>query len=248
MRLYLIAFQFLTIIPLPFSLNCKDKDLGRSMAFFPLVGLTIGGLLVALDAVLSLCLPRGVTDLLLLIVMTAITGGLHLDGMADVCDALAARGGAERFLAVMKDPRCGAIGVAGVVLLLMLKYQLLLHLPQPHKWGALLLFPTIGRFSQVQMTFGSRKARNNGLGAMFIDGVAPFQFVVAAVATMILAIWLAGWLNGLIMVVASLMVTMFLRHLCHRNLGGITGDLIGCVSEINELLALLIMVGMAVSA
>ena len=210
------------------------------MAFFPLVGLTIGGLLVALDAVLSLCLPRGVCDLLLLIAMTVITGGLHLDGMADVCDALAARGGRERFLAVMKDPHCGAIGVAGLLLLLMLKYQLLLHLSQPDKWGALLLFPTVSRFSQVQMTFGSKKASNSGLGSMFIDGVAPFQFVVALVTTIILAIWLAGWLNGLIMVVASLMVTMFLRHLCHRNLGGITGDLIGCVNEINELLALLI--------
>ncbi|MCM2359559.1 MAG: adenosylcobinamide-GDP ribazoletransferase, partial [Geobacteraceae bacterium] len=126
MRLYFIALQFLTIIPLPFQVRCDERDLGRSMALFPLVGLTLGGLLVGTDFLLARFLPRQVADLLLLTLLTVVTGALHLDGLADVCDGLAARGGRERFLAVMKDSRIGAVGVVGLTLGLFLKFQALL--------------------------------------------------------------------------------------------------------------------------
>src|SRR5512135_832148 len=98
MRLYLIAIQFLTIIPLPFSVRCDERDLGRSMSFFPLAGLALGAILVGLNYLLSPALPRGVVDILLVTALAVVTGVLHLDGLADVCDALAARGGRERFL------------------------------------------------------------------------------------------------------------------------------------------------------
>ncbi len=152
MRLFLIALQFLTIIPVPFPLRCEERDLGRSMAFFPLVGLFLGALLVGADFVLTLRLPRPVVDLLLITLLSAVTGALHLDGLADVCDGLAARGGRERFLAVMKDSRIGAVGVVGLVLALLLKYEALLHIPLDFKREALLFFPLVARFSQVQMT------------------------------------------------------------------------------------------------
>ncbi|HTP66416.1 MAG TPA: adenosylcobinamide-GDP ribazoletransferase [Geobacteraceae bacterium] len=243
MRLYLIAFQFLTIIPLPFSVHCEERDLGRAMALFPLVGLTIGALLAVADYVLGLRLPRPVVDLLLILILSALTGALHLDGLADVCDALAARGSRERFLEVMKDPRIGAVGVTGLVLALMLKYQALLQIPAEAKRPALLLFPLAARFSQVQMAVWAERARQDGLGATFIAAAGTWQFAVAGAMTGVFAWFLFG-LQGILCCMLLYLCTWGLKAWFHRKLGGITGDIIGFVSELNEVLCLLIMLAL----
>jgi adenosylcobinamide-GDP ribazoletransferase len=116
MRLFLIAFQFLTIVPLPLAVRCEEQDLGRSMSFFPLVGLALGAGLAGCDFLLAPLLPRAVGDLILVAILTVVTGALHLDGLSDVCDGLAARGSRERFLEIMKDSRVGAVGAVALVL------------------------------------------------------------------------------------------------------------------------------------
>ena len=244
MRLYFIALQFLTIIPLPFAVRCDERDLGRSMALFPLVGLTLGLLLVGTDFILVRILPWQVADLLLITLLTVVTGALHLDGLADVCDGLAARGGRERFLAVMKDSRTGAVGVVGLVLGLGLKYETLLAITPDMKREALLFFPLIARFSQVQMTVGARRARSDGLGALFVTGAGIRQFMVACVITLSAA-WLFHGMRGVWCVLFLYLVTWGLKGWFHRRLGGITGDVIGCVSELNEIGCLLALLALA---
>jgi adenosylcobinamide-GDP ribazoletransferase len=243
MRIYLIALQFLTIIPLPFSVRCEEKDLGRSMAVFPLVGLTLGALLTAADFLLAPLFPRPVADLLLIVVLSAVTGALHLDGLADVCDGLAARGGRERFLAVMKDSRTGAVGVVGLMLGLLLKYQALLHIPLEYKREALLFFPLAARYSQVQLTVGAQRARVDGLGSTFIGGAGIWQFSCAGLVTLAAA-WLFFGLRGVYCCIAVYLFTWALKGWFHRKLGGISGDIIGCVSELNEIFCLLLIVAM----
>lgn len=238
MRLYLIAVQFLTIIPLPFSARCEEKDLGRSMAFFPLVGLTLGALLVGFSYILSPILPRGVVDLLLIVTLAIVTGALHLDGLADVCDGLAARGGRERFLAVMKDSSTGAAGAVGLVLVLLLKYQALLHIPAEMKHQSLFCFPMIARFAQVQMTVASKKARPDGLGTVFIGGAGWMQMLIATATTLAAALFFMG-IHGLWLYITAYLATWALKTWSHGKLGGITGDIIGCASEMNEVLCLL---------
>ncbi len=243
MRLYFIAFQFLTIIPLPFTPRWRENDLGRSMAFFPLVGLTIGGLLAGTDFLLGAYLPRSVADLLLVALLAGVTGALHHDGLADVCDGLAARGPRERFLEVMKDSRVGAVGVVGIVLGLLLKYQALLAIPPEVKRQALFFFPAVARFAQVQMTVGSRRARKDGLGAACIAGAGGTQLLAAGALTLAIAYLLFGIAGIGCWAVLSLF-TAGIRAWSHRRLGGITGDVIGCASELNEIACLLIIVGM----
>lgn len=244
MRLYFTALQFLTIIPLPFAVRWRDGDLGRSMACFPLVGLTIGALLAGLDFCLSPFLPRPVGDLILLVSLSLVTGVLHLDGLADVCDGLAARGGRERFLAVMKDSRIGAAGAAGLVLGLLLKYQALLQLPMEGKRGMLMLFPLLARTAQVQLAVGARRARSDGLGAACITDAGFFHLVVAEL-TALAASWLLLGAPGALCWVIAAAFTAICRWWFHRRLGGITGDVIGCVSELNEILCLLMLLGIS---
>jgi adenosylcobinamide-GDP ribazoletransferase len=240
MRLYIIAIQFLTIIPLPFSVRCAERDLGRSLSFFPLAGLTLGALLVGLNYLMSAILPRGVVDILLIMALAVITGVLHLDGLADVCDGLAARGSRERFLAVMKDSRTGAAGAAGLILALLLKYQALLALPEDVKTQALFCFPMMARFAMVQMTVGARNARSDGLGIAFIAGAGWFQMLIATLTTLACAVLLTG-IRGLWLFTAAYLLTWMMKAWSHRKIAGVTGDIIGCAGELNEILCLLMI-------
>jgi adenosylcobinamide-GDP ribazoletransferase len=240
MRLFVLAFQFLTIIPLPFTIRCEKDDLGRSTMFFPAVGLTIGGLLLAANWLISPWLTRPLCDALLITLLTLLTGALHLDGLADVCDGLAARGSRERFLAIMKDSQVGAIGAVGLVLGLLLKWQALMAVPMEFKCQALLLFPALARFGQVLTLTGARHARQDGLGAAFVQGSGKTALLIAFVTAAVGGYYLLG-LRGVVALAAVCMFTVAGRIFFQRKLGGLTGDTIGCLSELNEILVLVVI-------
>lgn len=244
MRLFFTAFQFLTIIPLPFRLNYQDGDLGRSMRWFPLVGLAIGALLAGLHYCLLLIFPESIVAVILVAVLAAVTGGLHLDGLADVFDGFGARGSRERFLAVMKDSSTGAIGAVALFLGLILKFQALLNLPAGVKYGAIVIFPAAARFSQLLLTVGSRRARNDGLGAAFIATAGGAEMLIAA-ATLLAAAFLLLGITGIICCLVVALFARLSRSYFHRRLGGVTGDIIGCTSELAEILALLTIIASA---
>lgn len=241
MRLFFIAFQFLTIIPLPCAVRWQEGDMGRSMRFFPLVGLTLGGGLALVHYGCSLLLPPTLADLLLVALLALVTGCLHLDGLADVCDGFGARGGRERFLAVMKDSSVGAMGVVGVVLGLMLKYQAIAQLTPGVKSGAIVLFPMAARFGQVVMAVGSRRARGDGLGAAFISGAGQGELLIAAGIAFAAAGLILG-APGVLCCIITIVFVLLAKMYFHRRLGGVTGDIIGCVSELSEILCLLTLV------
>jgi adenosylcobinamide-GDP ribazoletransferase len=240
MRLYLIAMQFLTIIPLPFDTRCRKEDLGQATACFPLVGLTIGGLLVGLNWLIEPWLNRSLSAALLVTALVAVSGALHLDGLADVCDGLAARGSRERFLAVMKDSNVGAVGAVGLVLGLLLKWQALAAVPAGMSWQALLLFPTLGRFSQVLAMAGAKHARQEGLGADIIQSMGARQLLVALFITVAACLAVLP-VKGMVALTAVFAVTLVIKGYFQGRLGGLTGDIFGCVNEIAEILALIVL-------
>src|SRR5581483_11578988 len=117
---FFVALQFLTHLPTPPGLPVAGPALGRALGWFPVVGLLLGALLAAADALLSLLLPRELVDVLLLALLALLTGGLHLDGFMDTCDGLfSLRSPAER-LAIFRDSRVGSFGVVGAATLLLL--------------------------------------------------------------------------------------------------------------------------------
>lgn len=238
MRRFLIAFQFLTILPLPSPQRFADDDLGRSTVWFPLVGLAIGGLLLLADLAFSVLFPRQLVDALLIALLALLTGALHLDGVGDVGDGLGARGSRERFLAVMKDSYVGAAGVVAIVLVVLLKYAALLAVPVYLKRPALLLVPMLARLTQVLVLNNARAARTGGLGAAFLAGAGLGRFSLAAAYSIPLC-WLLGHSAGMVALCLTMLWGIAVKRYFTQRLGGISGDIIGFASECAELIALL---------
>jgi adenosylcobinamide-GDP ribazoletransferase len=234
------ALSFLTIVPLRSTDLWTPAMLGSSMAYYPLVGGCIGLLLWSLYMLLRMILPATLTMVLLLGVLAVLTGGLHLDGLADTIDGLSRGRSREDTLQIFKDPHIGARAVVGLTLLLLLKYACLQGLPCPALFPTLLLMPTISRYSMVQLAFFSSYARaSGGLGAPFVSGIRAVHWRAAVLGAVGLAVLAGGVRGGLIWLLISL-VTLGYQHYCRWRLHGITGDILGAINEVNEVLVLLL--------
>src|SRR5262245_13295638 len=139
----LVAFRYLTTFPLPRSR--APGDLGRAAGWFPVVGLAIGGCLALASLAVDRVTPPGVSGMLLVALWAALTGGLHLDGLADTADGLGGAWSRDRALAIMRDARSGPYGVTAIVLILGLKAATVASLPEGLAWKTLVLAPVVGR-------------------------------------------------------------------------------------------------------
>ena len=238
----LIALQFLSSLPLQLPRMPTPEEQGRSLLCYPLVGLLFGLLLLA-GAWLLDGAPPVLAAALLLTLWVALSGALHLDGLADSADAwLGGLGDRERTLAIMKDPRSGPMAVVALVLLLLLKFAALLALLEAGQWLALLLVPLLARASLLGLFLGTPYVRAGGLGAAMaahLPRTAGWRVLLLSAA----ACLLAGW-SGLLAVAAALGVHLLLRRQLLRRLGGTTGDTAGALLELSEcaLLVLLALV------
>jgi adenosylcobinamide-GDP ribazoletransferase len=241
MRRFILALQFLTIIPLTKKLTCTEEDLGKSMLYFPLVGFAIGGCLVAARILLASILPAGVVDALVVTVLVVITGAMHLDALADTTDGVASGKDREGKLRVMKDTSVGAMGVVSICLVIVLKYVMILALPPSLKNKALLLMPMMGRWAQVMLAYTAEYAGlTRGLGFPFTEQVTGLIFILASAVTAVIAT--ALFMVKGIFVAAGVAVFMLLYNLFFKRIcGGVTGDILGAATEITEVLVLLLL-------
>lgn len=241
MRGFLIAFQFLTIIPLYKNLKVNEEDLGRSTLYFPVVGLFIGGCLVASNACFSFFLPRSVVDGLLILVLVFITGSIHLDALADTVDGLACGKEKNEKLRIMKEGSVGAMGVVAVFMDLVLKYLSLAALPEYLKHQSLLFMPLMGRWSQVCVAYWSDYAGSKkGLGFPMTRYVTWPIFMVVTMISLLVAIYLFRQ-RGFVIVVCVALFGLLYSRFFKRALGGVTGDVLGAVNEITEVAVLLMI-------
>ncbi|WP_248737902.1 adenosylcobinamide-GDP ribazoletransferase [Pseudomonas sp. MWU12-2029] len=236
-----IALQFLSSLPIRLPGMPAPEQLGRSLLFYPLVGLLFGVILWALNSALAGA-PLLLHAALLLTVWVLLSGALHLDGLADSADAwLGGFGDRERTLTIMKDPRSGPIAVVTLVLVLLLKYAALLALIEKHQGMALIIVPLIGRAALLGLFLTTTYVRAGGLGQALADHLPRkmgWQVLVVSAAVCVL---IAGF-NAVVALLLSVVVFIWLRHLMVRRLGGTTGDTAGALLE---LLEMSVLVGLA---
>lgn len=236
-----VAAAFLTVFPVADKLPMDDEQLGRSMGLFPAVGLVLGLGLVLCNALLAPLLPRAVLDCLLLLFLILATGALHLDGVADMVDGLAGGRDRESSLRIMKDSRVGAMGAVGLVMLLLLKYLCLFHVPLEQKSAALILMLTAGRWCQVFLARCSTYIRSEGgTGAVFVDHVGGAELLRGSL-TLLLAVLVLFQFKGIFLAGLLLLFGVLLMHYFERRLGGVTGDVLGAATELVEVFSLLLI-------
>lgn len=238
MRALLIAFGFLTRIPIPASVfrGATDTDQARALAWYPLVGAVLGALLSAIAWALHDVQPllRGA---LVLVAWVALTGGMHLDGLADSADAwIGGMGDRARTLAIMHDPQCGPAGVTAIVLLLVLELAALTG-STPFLIWAVWLAPLLARASVVGLILTTPYARPAGLG-LVLRRAPRTACVVVALATCAVTAG-AGWPGGWALL-ATCAVTVLWRRAGLRRIGGWTGDTAGALIELTEVTVLIV--------
>ncbi len=235
---FLVALQFLTSLPVPLRRLYKPEEMGRAMSYYPLVGLLIGILLAGLDYTLrQMLLPAPAVGAAVLASWVLLTGGLHLDGLMDVCDGVFSQATPERRLEVMRDTRAGSYGVLGAACILLLKYGFILSLPVAYRSAALLLAPVMGRWTMVLAAAGFPSARPSGMGHTAKMSVGVRQVLVATVTALAAAAAFARG-PGLALAAALVLLAWLLGRYFQANLGGLTGDTYGFINENIEAAAL----------
>lgn len=234
------ALTMLSVLPAARGRAPEPEDLAAAVSFFPLVGCLFGLLLWgAYCGMEATGLPDPVRGALLTVLLVVLTGGLHLDGLADTCDGLAGTS-RERRLAIMADTSTGAFGVVGVACLLLVKAAAFSALGPPAALPALILSPVLGRWAMVLALFTFPYARGpSGLGYHFKEGARWPAFLVATafVAGPALALPPAGAAAGA--VGAAGILTLGLGRWMSARLGGLTGDVYGAVCEVVETASLI---------
>lgn len=234
MNSLLFALGFLTSIPVRTPVP-QPGELGRAGAWFPLVGLIIGAILAGAHIGLNQVFSPLLSAALLVALWAALTGGLHLDGLADCGDGLLAAVSRERRLEIMRDPRLGTFGGATLILHLLLKTFALASLPVP-AIIALLLAPSIARWA-ILIVAMQPAARPGGLGDAFKQGLSRPVYASAAIIPIVLIV-LGGW--RAIGAVALIHAAVWgIVRVTRSRLGGVTGDVFGLTVEVSELIVLL---------
>lgn len=237
---FLAALKFLTIIPIPWWREVSPEEIGRSIAYFPVVGIIIGLILAGLGWLLGLLLPLAVVNALLIVSLVLISGALHLDGFIDTCDGLVGHKTVEERLQIMHDSRSGSFGIVGAFCLLLVKYVSLNSLPEALLMATLVLMPVVSRWAMVYVVFAYPYARPSGLGKVFKQETSWQKLVIATLITLVVVVVSAQLAGLVVMVVVWVIVIAVAAYLKHR-LSGLTGDTYGAINEVAEVCVLVIV-------
>jgi adenosylcobinamide-GDP ribazoletransferase len=226
----LIALQFLTIIPIRVSTPVNPQHIGQSLLFYPLVGLIISSILLVVMWLLN-TQSFTISAVLILTLWVVLSGGLHLDGLADSADAwLGGLGDKAKTLLIMKDPASGPIAVAVLILVLLIKFVMLVELLSQHNYLAIIFAVTLARSALPLLFLTTPYVRQDGIGALLVTNQprVASQWLLAGI-TLLSVIF-----SGFILLISALLVFLILRYCMQQRLNGTTGDTAGAMVEILE--------------
>jgi adenosylcobinamide-GDP ribazoletransferase len=237
LRALLIAVAFATRIPLRLG-AVAPKELAESLTALPLVGFAIGAMNLALFTLASPSLGATIAAIATVSFSALITGGLHLDGLADWFDALGGgRGDRQRMLEIMRDSRIGAHGASALLLVLLAKVAVLAELQPSQRALALCAAPAAARLTAVWLLYSLPAARQDGLGRGMGAELERVHAWTAVVGFALVTCWLGPaliWPS-----LAAFGAAVALGWQARARLGGVTGDVCGASIELAELAFLL---------
>jgi len=250
LRQLTLAVTFLTGIPLKVESEVSPADLWRSMGWYPLVGLALGAAAWGVYAGLLALLPGLVAATLVVILLEAVTRGLHMDGLMDTADGILSGAPRERALEIMKDSNVGAMGVVAAVLILVLKVAALGALTRADAAAPLLAGWCAARALPALDVYAWPYARAAGTGEAFTRertpgtvGLAGALLLAGLVAAMFVALAVDGvgaWYASFVIAAAAMGAALLVQAAVAKRLGGLTGDVYGMGIELAEAAALVV--------
>ena len=229
---FIILLQFMTRIPVPVKVEYDEEKLGKSIKYFPLVGLIIGFFLFAVNFFAGKVIEnRQITAVVVIMAEILITGLIHIDGLADTADGLFSYAGKEKMLEIMKDSRIGTNGTVALILYFLAKTVFLSGVKPEY----ILLYPIISRMSTSINAGLGEYARKKGMSNGIIEKNDKKDAVISILITAVLSFVILG-LKGLI-VLAILFILLFMKNV-KKKIDGITGDTMGASLEITGILVL----------
>jgi adenosylcobinamide-GDP ribazoletransferase len=236
---YWVAQMFLTRLPVSRRLRWSEQALAHSVVYFPLVGLVVG-LLCALTYYLTVALWT--TELAAVFTVAAailITGAFHEDGLADSADGIGGAFDIDRKLAIMRDSRIGTYGGVALILVVMAKVFAVIAIDESEIGIALITAHCIARWTPLPLIAFSRYLREEGTGKPFAASVSLMQLTKATLLALIVMLLLANGFGVVVLGAAALFTALAFLYL-KKKLGGITGDTLGAVNSLTELLVYLL--------
>lgn len=270
MKGFLLLLSFMTRIPMP-KIDYDEEKLGKSMKYFPAVGVIVGIILLFFCIVFTFVFKNlnysTVLPLMIIVVILTdliTTGGLHLDGLADTFDGIFSYRSKHKMLEIMKDSRLGSNGALALILYFLIKFVLLYSLLIENQGGtifAILTYPVVARLCSVISCASSPYARGSGMGKTFVDSTKTKEVIIAALITVVysgaILFYMIGSrfnyslpldflmksfsINLLIIAILGLFAYAFSK-LIERKIGGITGDTLGALLEISSLVYLFLLI------
>lgn len=249
---FLTAISFLTTLRVPRRGGTGTGDMSRAASLFPAVGIIVGLILAGAYWLLLRILPSEPVSVIVIVLGVILSGGAHLEGLADTCDGIGGHKDTEARLRVMHDSRSGAFGIIGIVCLLLVKYAALSSIPGRLVLVALLIMPVISRWTMVYAIFAYPYARPMGLGRTIKEGLGKGKFAIATVTTVAAVIGLAAWMGippfylaGPLVMLGTWLVALAMSAYLKGKLSGLTGDTYGAINEVAEVSALIMVLLLA---
>jgi adenosylcobinamide-GDP ribazoletransferase len=263
-RRLLLAFQFLTVVPVRVGGDVTEKDVAGSAVFFPLVG-AFQGLLTAVPAFLiTRVWPADIAAGLAMVCLILSNNGFDLDGLADTFDGLAVKSSGhaekdrEKRLAVMRDSATGAMGVIALIVIILLKFILMRRLLSDFSVlcasALFFLMPAFSKWITVPAMLHGVSARRDGLGKAFVEHTGPADAAVSTLMLLLLFVPMAlvgligpsplnSFEMGIFLLFAGYLFSLLAVRFLKRMFGGLTGDHLGALTELFEVFFLLAAYG-----
>lgn len=239
---FMLTWQFFTVIPIKKAFTMNEKSVTWMFGWLAVIGAILGGFVALFSELLALTDFNLLLQAILLLVFSIfLTGGLHLDGFVDMSDAFFSYADKEKRLAILDDPRIGAFGAISVICLLLVKvgilYEVLLHRETLFTYFILVMF--LSRLA-VQLFFNSASpSKEQGLGAYFKKQVHAKTLwgliLFYAIGLVVYSLFATTWIP-IVMLVVMLLGTFLFKLWTLKHFGGMSGDLMGALSEVMEVL------------
>ncbi len=240
MKSFILMIQFLTQIPILIDLKADEEDFRKGIFFFALVGVIIGGILYISFDVLIDYFNEFTVAVILVVLEILLTGGLHLDGLADTADGLFSNRSKERILEIMKDSRVGSNGVLALLIFILLKTVLILEVIDFYSPEILFLMPIVSRGAVTRLFYKVKYARKEGMGNLFIEKATAFQVQINLYILIIVSALIHY--EYILLIIPVYLFNELCKIGIMKKIDGITGDVIGFLIELDELVYLMAIV------